>query len=256
MSMDSLVTKPDVDTQRLKPEPVEDNDFPRIAKILAREFMPTTEEGVRKFNEYLRNPSTRGYVLKEGKEGIIGVATYTVYPYEEIAPQLYLVPEIDNGSVRTLRLERFSALVKSNFPLLDPKKVSELGYIWIDQRRRGERLGSLLNRRLMEELGSIPNSLMFTLARSTWAGTGLGNKILEFLLMHERQSQGLEKSDYVPIRSVRVPIEEFHKIGLDLRDISPKAGAPKTIHFCDSYGFKFTGFGRNLSPLYMKVASS
>jgi hypothetical protein len=242
------------------PEPtieeiVSETDIKTAAEMLAREFYKPEllEKATASYEEALKSGKSRGVMTRIGNE-VAGVATYNVYNWEKLGPQLYFQGDLNaSHATRALRLRRISDLVADTYRDSNHTETAvEMSYNVVLPRFRGMKLGSRQWDKRLELIGvQYPEALVFTLARSEFSGLGVDQRILEYLLSVEREAQGIPEGGRVNVEGVFAAIGPLGTtLGLDLTNVSAQAGALQTISLARRSGFKHLGYSRNLSPVW------
>ena len=236
--------------------PAEDSEnIKKAASLLAAEFLPEEQEHPEYFLRALADKRTVAGITRHVEdETIAGIATYNVFPWENIESQLYLQPVLDGDDIAAVKLRRFEDMITAGMKLDPPECAVELAYNLVEKPFRGQGIGRRQwDHRLDDISRQFHNPLIFTLARSPFSGMNLGEKTIKVLLENERQIQGLAQGAPVKIQSVQMPIASLgEQLGIELASLSLKNGSPHTIHHCETSGFIPVGFSRNLCPVWVK----
>lgn len=226
-----------------------------LARNLAEEFLPNIEayKGIEKFREILINPYNNYGISKLDGE-LVGIYTFSKYPWSRIENQLQLKASFYNGKIESISLEKFKNLTLTNTGRIDnPDFAIEFGYNWVHPRYRGLGIGRKQWDRRMDYIkNKFNNSIYFTLSRSIYSGLGIDQPLINYLIMKEKQAQDLSSNAEVVVRGISINIDEIQKyLEIEgLNELSFESGSKPTNHFASNSGFKPAGFSRNFSLIW------
>lgn len=222
-------------------------------EMLAKEFYGSEqlEKGRQRFHEKIAsNIQTVKCMIVD--DTLAAISSYCIYQWEEIAKQLYFEPRYENRQLREIRLISFGDLISTaKFDKKYPQAF-ELDYTLVIEKFRGKRLHTKLFRARLNDIARFfDHGLVFTLARSIYAGKGIDKKSTDYLLSVEKAINGNRPDGSVNISGIWVSADDFRSnVGVDLAKITPAFGTETTIHLAQKFGFINVGFYRNLSPVF------
>jgi hypothetical protein len=184
----------------------------------------------------------------------VGGIIVEYYPWELIKDQRYFNTIVSlEGLNDYIWQERFEDMIK---PSRTPNFVFEIAYMWVSRRFRGWRYSRNLWDHAIEHISGLanPGDILMTMSMSDHAKSGNGQKIFNWILEIEKQTNGInDENNQVNLTGVKCSsLEVIHRTGVDISTISCRLDSKATETLAIKSGMKKKGYSRNLSPVFAK----
>lgn len=226
----------------------------RAISLLTDEFYAhNPDKGREMFDESIRSGQESALCLLDYTQAeVIGVMTTRPFSFEKIAPQLFIEPTFaHSGELESVRLRKLVDLLSGKGLDKGYQKAVELAYITVDKKFRGKGLSNDLFRLQIEEAKKMSEKeVIFGLARSEFAGTGLQASLTKLMLDCERSING-ETNGKVNVCGEWIDAGTIGEIlGVDLKKSNENTGSSQSIHLLKKHGAIFVGFSKNMAPVW------
>lgn len=235
---------------KLDPAQQPDHDKLLVETLVAAFFNEGSEDGYSYFSGLLARDNVGLHVIKDSNGNLINVALWNLYSWQGIRNQLYLKPIYGADSqLEYIALSRLEDLICDKINVVPTNFVAELSYNLVTNEHRGKGYGRVAwESRINKIQAQITNPIVFTLALSQYAGVDMGKKVLEVLLSHEREKQGVAPEGQVKVIGALLELDVLaFRLGVQNLEIGMNCGSSATVHLATQSGFQFIGFSRNFS---------
>jgi hypothetical protein len=224
---------------------------PELIKLHRRMFDKLKTRGVQAVNTNSRGCDLFSMnLMGEHVGGII----VEYYPWDLIKNQRYFnTSKSIEGLNDYIWQERFEDLIK---PSRTPRFVFEIAYMWVTKRFRGWKYSRNLWDHAVNHISELSNhgDILMTMSMSAHAKSGKGQKVFDWILELERQTNGINDSNnQVNLTGVKCSsFEILLGTGVDVSNIICRIDSKPTESLAYNSGMRMKGYSRNLSPVFTK----